>query len=312
MGDGETMTLDRLHSYPKVWNLGHPAIADLFSGAVVVQEKVDGSQFTFGVIGGELHCRSKGAVVPLETRDANFRPAVDTAIRLHTEGLLPEGCQYRGEALRVPKHNTNAYERVPVGNVILFDVDLALETRMDPEALAAEAERLGLECVPTFYYGVVASVDDVQRLLDTDSLLGGCKVEGIVFKNHARWGEDGKMLMGKMVSADFKERHQHDWKGRNPTKTDIVELLISTFAHERRWEKAVERLRDAGELESSPRDIGKLISEIPDDIKAECEAEIRDALWKHFWPQIARGTTRGMPAWYKQRLLEKQFATEAA
>lgn len=29
-------------SYPKVWNLGHKAIADLLRGEVVVQEKVDG------------------------------------------------------------------------------------------------------------------------------------------------------------------------------------------------------------------------------------------------------------------------------
>ena len=32
-----------LPSYPKVWNLGHPHIENLFDGPVVVQEKVDGS-----------------------------------------------------------------------------------------------------------------------------------------------------------------------------------------------------------------------------------------------------------------------------
>ena len=49
-----------IHSYPTVFAIGHKMIADLFNGSVVVEEKVDGSQFSFGVIDGELVCRSKG------------------------------------------------------------------------------------------------------------------------------------------------------------------------------------------------------------------------------------------------------------
>lgn len=303
--------MDRLHSYPKVWNLGHPAIADLFDGAVVVQEKVDGSQFTFGVIAGELHCRSKGAPVYLETTDSNFKPAVDTARRLFEAGLLKEGWQYRGEAMRAPKHNTLAYERAPRGNVILFDIDRGLESRLGPEQLAAEAAQLDLEVVPTFFNGVIANVDDLKRLLDTESCLGGTKVEGVVIKNYARWSDkDGKMLMGKLVSEDFREANTSDWRKRNPTKTDVVQAVIESYRTERRWEKAVERLRDAGKLESSPRDIGTLIREVPADVRAECEHEIKDALFQHFWKDIQRGVTHGLPEWYKQRLIAQQFDTK--
>lgn len=37
------------HSYPKSLNVGHKLAEKLFDGPVVIQEKVDGSQFSFGV-----------------------------------------------------------------------------------------------------------------------------------------------------------------------------------------------------------------------------------------------------------------------
>jgi hypothetical protein len=74
-----------------------------------------------------------------------------------------------------------------------------------------------------------------------------------------------------------------------------------------RWEKAVERLRDAGKLEGSPRDIGALIKEVPADVLEECEHEIRDILFRHFWPQISRGITAGLAEWYKEQLTQAQF-----
>jgi len=37
----------RLNSYPSIYNLGHHAIATLLDAPVLVEEKVDGSQFSF-------------------------------------------------------------------------------------------------------------------------------------------------------------------------------------------------------------------------------------------------------------------------
>ena len=43
------------HSYGKIFNLGHKETEALFDGPVVVEEKIDGSQFSFGSINGELN-----------------------------------------------------------------------------------------------------------------------------------------------------------------------------------------------------------------------------------------------------------------
>lgn len=301
--------MDRLHSYPKVWNLGHPAIADLFKGEVVVQEKVDGSQFTFGVIDGVLHCRSKGATIHLPTTDKLFAGACATAQRLADAGLLREGWQYRGEALMRAKHNTLEYARAPKDNIILFDVDVGLETRIaHPRDLGDEAERLELEVVPTFFVGEISNITELQALLNRESILGGAKIEGVVIKNYSRFWKDGKMLMGKVVSDDFREKHDAAWTSANPKRRDIVEMLKETYRSERRWEKAAERLRDRGELASSPRDIGALLKEVQLDVREECRDEIANALFEHFWKDLSRGIIAGLPEWYKQKLVESQFA----
>lgn len=297
-----------INSYPKVYALGHPAIKDLFDGPVVVQEKVDGSQFSWSVQDGELWCRSRGKQLHLPVTDKLFAGACDTATQLHRGGKLVEGWQYRGEAISKPKHNTQEYDRTPKGNVILFDVDQRVEDRVaDPADLAAIAAELGLECVPLLYHGEVEDLETLKAFLDRESILGGCKVEGVVVKNYQRWGRDGKQLMGKLVSEEFREKHAHEWKRNNPGRADIVEGLKEAYRTEARWRKAIQHAAENGDLENSPRDIGHLLKAIKVDVFEECGEEIAAALFKEFWPQIQRGITAGFPEWYKEQLAQQQF-----
>lgn len=298
-----------LHSYPKVWNLGHPAIADLFSGSVVVQEKVDGSQFSFGIVNGALRCRSKGAELHVGGTDKLFAGAVATAVALADAGRLVEGWTYRGEALWRPKHNALSYARAPHKNVILFDVDTGTELRLSPGLLDEVGEHLALEVVPTLYVGEIADAATLAAFLERESCLGGAKIEGIVIKNYARWGEDGKMLMGKLVSEAFKEVHRKEWPKANPGRADIIEQVKDRYRSERRWEKAIQHRAENGALENDPRDIGPLLKEIEADVREECKAEIASILFDAFWPEIKRGLTAGFPQWYKDRLAARQFAS---
>lgn len=306
------MSKNELRSYPKVYNMGHRAIRDLFKGRVVVQEKVDGSQFSFGVVDGELFMRSKGRMLHAPVDDKLFSAACATVQSLFDGGMLVEGWTYRGEVLRGPKHNTLEYERAPMGNVILFDVDTGLEERVpDTDRLFDIGLGLGLEVVPVLFEGVAESIEQLQELLSTKPVLGGEMIEGVVVKNYDRWGPDGKMLMGKVVADAFRERHQGAWKKSNPGRKDIVEQLKAEFRNERRWEKAVEHLRDSGLLDESPKDIGPLIKEVQRDIEEECGDDIAQVLLKHFIRDILRGATAGLPEWYKSRLLETQFEEAA-
>jgi hypothetical protein len=138
------------------------------------------------------------------------------------------------------------------------------------------------------------------------SVLGGTSVEGIVFKNYERFDPyTSKVMMGKHVSEAFKEVHRS--KKYRTSNKDIIEDLKERYRTEARWEKAVQHLREVGKLEDSPTDIGPLLKEVNQDVLTECQDEIREVLFKWGWKQISRGLTAGLPEWYKQKLMEKQF-----
>jgi hypothetical protein len=237
-----------------------------------------------------------------------FKLAVETV-----KGLdLHPGWTYRGEVLAKPKHNALAYDRVPKGNVILYDVNTGNQEYLSYEDKVKEADRLGLEVVPRLFTGKLESVDSFRKFLDTVSVLGGQKIEGVVVKptGYNLFGEDKKLLMGKFVSEAFKEVHRKAWGEANPSNKDIISLIIQTYTTPARWQKALLHLKEEGKIENSPRDIGLLIREVPSDVFKECEDEMKEALWKHAKSHIQRGLTRGLASWYKDLLLSQQFEHE--
>jgi ATP-dependent RNA circularization protein (DNA/RNA ligase family) len=302
-----------IHSYPKILNLGHKYLEKLFEEEVLVEEKVDGSQFSFRRVDeNNVTYRTIGREIFPPVNDKLFHAAVEYIESI--KSLLTIGYTYRGEVLHARQHNTLLYGRVPNNNVVIFDIDTHEERFLTYEEKKEEAARIGLETVPVLFQGKIGNIEELRDLLETRSFLSTeeCQpvVEGIVVKNYARISIDGKTLMGKWVREAFKELNGASFKNANPSNTDFLEKIIETYKHENRWKKAVQHLRDNGELLGEPKDIGPLIGAAIEDTKQECEAEIRDALWKHAWPKIARGIIRGLPEWYKEELAKKQFEKE--
>lgn len=296
------------HSYPSTFAIGHRALAELLLDPVIVEEKIDGSQFSFGLFDHEdgervLHCRSKGAQLNVVAPEKMFTEAVEVAQSLP----LRVGWTYRAEYLKKPKHNSLAYDRIPTRHLIVFDINSGHEEYLSYQDKADECARLGLEIVPLLFEGMIETAEQFRSMLDRVSILGGQKIEGVVVKNYRRFGPDKKVLIGKFVSEAFKEVHAAEWKASNPTRTDIVEALIESLRTPARWNKAVQHLRERGRIEDSPRDIGLLIKETQADIEKECMELIAEKLAAWALPQIRRGVVRGLPEWYKDQLVARQF-----
>jgi len=327
------------HSYPSIYNLGHRYIKDLFTVPVDIEEKVDGSQFSFGLfdesydVGCDerghygftvettrLRVRSKGVEFPIEAPPAMFKKACETVQRLHAEGMLRLGWTYRGEVLQKPKHNALQYDRTPVGNIILFDINPGEEHYLTYQEKVDEASRLGLEVVPLLYQGRVNSADELRVFLnETKPRLGSeFGIEGIVIKptNHDLFGIDKKLMMGKFVREEFKEVHKEAWtrggEHRNFTSRDILDRLGDQYRTQQRWHKAIQHVRERGQLTDSPKDIGLLMKEVPEDILKECKEEILEALLQWAMRDLRKSWCRGLAEFYKEELLKKQFEGEAA
>lgn len=302
-----------INSYSSIYNLGHAAVSDLLKGPVIVEEKVDGSQFSFSKNdAGELSCRSKGAAINMLAPEGLFKRAVESVNELAP--LMRPGFTYRGEYLNTPKHNTLCYNRVPKKHTIIFDISTGIETYLSPDEKACEAFELGLECVPSLFHGVVSDVQQFRDLLDRESVLGGQKIEGVVIKpaNYDLFGRDKKVLLGKFVSESFREVHSKTWdkEHKTPGSNDIIQLLAAQFGTAARWNKAIIHLRERGIIENSPKDIGHLMKEVPEDVQKECAEEIAKQLFDWAWPQLRRRLTGGLPEFYKEELLKRQFETQ--
>lgn len=300
-------------SYPKIYAIGHRILRPLFNEDVLIEEKIDGSQFSFGVFdtpeGPELKMKSKGAMIYPEAPEKMFEEAVQYVKLI--QHRLRRNWKYVGEYLKKPKHNSLIYNRIPKNNIIIFDICTAQEEYLSHMMKVDEAKLIGLETVPVLHWGKVDNIAEFRRLLEHESILGGAKIEGFVIKNYRRFGLDGKVLMGKFVSEEFKEIHNKAWGESNPGQKDALSNIGLRYQTQARWLKAVQYLRDTGKLEQDPRDIGNLMARVKQDVGEECKEEIKEQLWKAFGSQIVRMAAAGLPEWYKSDyLVKKQFEGE--
>ncbi len=294
--------MKNIPSYPSIYNLGHRAIDRIFDGPVLVEEKLDGSQFSFGVFDDELFFRSKNQRIHPEAPPKMFQAGVEYICSI-VDQLCPN-CFYRGEYFSKPKHNTLVYERIPKHNIIIFDTDNGMQHYQSPAEKLVLATELDLEVVPVLFEGKVDNIEEFQELLKTQSILGGTIIEGVVVKRYDAFTVDKKAMMGKYVREDFKEQNQKNWKG---IQMNVIDKIIAEYTTEARWVKAIHARRDRDELLDAPQDIGPLLKAISLDLLAEEKEAIMERLFKDAWPRIAKAVTNGFPQWYKDRLLELAF-----
>jgi hypothetical protein len=301
-------------SFPKIFAIGSRQTERLFKSEVEITEKIDGSQIGFGVINGELIIRSKGARMYPENPEKMFKPGIEYIVNLHQARKLAEGIFYYGEYLKSPKHNVLVYDRIPINHIALYGMlDVKTQYFYDYEKIKHAAEQLELDIVPLIFKGEVRTVEDLKSNLDRLSMLGKAKIEGFVVKNYAEQlligGQVIPILMGKYVSEDFKEVHKVFWKSENTAKGKW-DVYKSQFTTPARWLKAIHYLRDIGEIEYSPKDIGKLMKRVHEDIIEEEKENIKAFLWQEFGKQVPKEACKGLPEWYKDYLLSRAIPSQ--
>lgn len=306
MKDSREQEAQGIPSYSSPRNLGDRYLSDLFSDDYVVQEKVDGSQFSFGRVNGELLFRSRGGPLVLGQVPNDFQKTVDHL--LGKADQIPEGFTFRGEAMTKRRQNKLNYLRIPDGFLVLFDVDSG-GTYHSIEEIQQWAERLGVTAVQQLWTGKAGEALDVERVnafLNGESQLGGTP-EGVVIKNYARL-LNGKAMMGKVVGSHFKEvKAVVKEQGSSP-----VAAIVKAYRTEARWDKAIQHLREEGKLDETMRDVPVLLKEIFSDIEAEESENLKNLLWQTFRKDILKGAADGFASYYQKRLSESVMAGAVA
>lgn len=293
-------------AFPKIFAIGTDYISNIFNNEIEISEKVDGSQFDFGRINGELFMRSKGAQLYAENPEPMFNHGIEHVLSI--QHRLPDNTIFFCEYLKKPKHNVLAYGRIPKNHLVLFAV-CGINQKFNSQ-LKEISGLLEIDSIPILYKGMIDNVDKLMGFLLTESFLGEETIEGIVVKNYSMpfllGGQPIPIMAGKFVSEKFKEVHRNTW-GKKHTGKGKWGTFKESFCTEARWQKSVQHLRDSGLLENNPCDIGSLIKEIQRDIIEEEKDNIKEFLWKEFGREVIRSATRGFPEWYKTMLVEKSF-----
>ena len=308
--------------YQKVLQLGDPAISEITDGNVIVEEKIDGSQFRVQVnTDGTITCGSKSVDYvdrPPEKMFSKVVEVVNQQLKNYHLTVPSNHIMVFAEYLQSPHHNTLSYDRVPKNNLMIFDVFSGGRWWTWGEKHSF-AEEMGFDVAPKLWEGDGKELtkDKINELLKTISYLGGATVEGIVVKNYNKFFDPSRFqyygssmfLAGKYVRTEFREMNNAQWESN---KKD-VQWLAESLRTPARWEKAVNHLREQGKLQDNMKDMPGLIGEVIRDVEEEQSEYIRDQLFELYWREIKSRLTKGLPEWYKQKLLDNlQPTTETA
>lgn len=314
----ETVKKTRLMSYPKIRYLEAYAPDEVINkGKWYIEEKVDGSQFRFSINKyGEMLFGSHHVIFDKDAENGSWKPAIDSAkkgIKAFMEhiGLRENEVKvtFFGEYLSKPRHSTLKYERVPKGNIVLFDVCINESVWLKPEDVRKIAEIMEVEPV-----NILKIEDNLpnQDYLDetinnTTSSLGLTTIEGVVVKNPCYEinyvGTDyDAPFMFKKVRESFREENRITWKKDNPSNEDFLKSLLSKEAV---WNKIIATARDENKLTGDMKDMVVLTNILKDEFETEYDPFLKEEVYKHFKPVIYRNITRGLPEYYKSVLKDR-------
>lgn len=246
--------------YMHVEKLGNEEVEGIEQGTTWIFPKVDGTNASVWLDGGELRAGSRTRQLTLENDNAGFYAAMLEDSRII--GYLSEHPNHRlyGEWL-VP-HTLKAYRADAWKRFWIFDVATEFEVwepqKFDQQVeqhemflnydqYSPELEKFGLDyIVPMFklenatYEYLHGALERNQFLIDDGKSLG----EGIVIKNYEYTNRYGRVCWAKIVRQEFKEHNQKVFGVASiglgdPVEKQIVERHLTTSMIDKIYDKIV-------------------------------------------------------------------------
>ena len=142
-------------------------------------------------------------------------------------------------------------------------------------------DELNLTYIHVLYDGAFISWDHVKQFLVNDGYYGETE-EGIVIKSQDRLETNDERVpfYVKFVNDAFKESMSHR-REKSPEETvdaEKCQQIVNDIVTRRRVEKALEKLRDDGEIpaEITPKDMGIIAKVLPKFVYNDCVKEEKE------------------------------------
>ena len=244
-----------MKKYDSIPRYGKQGTRDILGTEVVVMEKLDGANASFGIIDGELKMFSRNQ----ELNEYNTLRGFYDWVRHNVDPRkLFVSTIYFGEWL-VP--HTVQYKKEVQNEFYLFDIyDVKTDTYLDWNITVQVAKHLGLRTPEVFFRGELHSMTDVDKYLGQSELTDIPNAgEGIVVKDY-----EGQQFV-KIVSDKFKETKSI--KQPSLDRTDIGTLIDSVLTPQR-VEKLIHKKIDLGLLptELDITDTGNVLKALSSDV----------------------------------------------
>ena len=301
--------MNKIERYIKIPHIGNRIIADIFDGEVEISSKIDGSNWRVLLSPDGLMYGSRKVDMPT---DQMFGVAIEQSERIYNDvdwQDIGNEIMLFTEFLANPKHNTLTYDRVPLNHLYLFAAIVDDEVQ-DTHQLELIADVLDVEPPHIIHTGTIENSDQLNAMLDTDSVLGGTTVEGIVIKNYNHNFDplvsptfSHMPLTGKIVNESFKERNKAEWK----LNKSVIDNVCEQFLTVPRFNKAIQHVKEEGSLEGEKRDLKYLIPEFYNDLMKEEYEDIRRIVMTAFLNKLRKKADQYVVQSYINHLTEQAF-----
>lgn len=266
------------------------------SDHVIIQEKINGSQFTIFKKDGELHFYNRNKEV-----GPKGDPYINAYLSLHDKkDFFVEGFFYHGEAMRNTTTNNAAYKRMPRYFWIVYEIQRADGSLLTPEEMTVALQNTGIEMTQVLYDSHKNKSVPVQEVIDQlmaqieskqiESCLGGIP-EGIVIKvlNSVKDGKTCNYRF-KQVRSQFAEMSQEKRnKIEQVSDADFIKEIGEIYNTDGRREKAVQHMKEKDVWQPNiNKNIGTMVNELDNDLLKEAKEDIKNMLFVRFWSEISK------------------------
>jgi hypothetical protein len=273
---------------------------------VIIQEKINGSQFTIFKKDGELHFYNRNKEV-----GPKGDPYVNAYLSLQKKkDFFQTGLFYHGEAMKTTKTNNASYKRMPRYYWIVYEIQREDGSLLTPDEMTATLLHTGIETTQVLYDSHKnISLQPLQEIIDQimvqiesdiiESCLGGIP-EGIVIKV-LKGTTNSRFKQVRSVFAEMSQVKRD--KIEQVSDIDFIKEIGEIYNTNGRREKAVQHMKEKGKYNEKNvnANIGQMVHELDDDLLKEAEEDIKNILFVRFFPEISKVARGDVPTFLRNK-----------